>query len=115
MVTRGQIEVGIAKYLDSEFMSQIHTEQWKQFALATGTSIAIKRLGKVVDELKNNKAMVGLGIIDENGNVDIDIIAEEAKSKLPSDGLKIDIPLVGNVTIHESDIDLLYRDIVGGV
>lgn len=114
MVNREQIEKGVASFLDKEFLPKVHMEPWKQFAVATGASIAVKRIGKVMDELKENKAMNMLGIVDGSGNIDIDILAEEAKSKMPPDGIRVPIPIIGEVTLYAADVDTLYRLIIGG-
>lgn len=114
MVNKGQIEKGIAAYLDNELMPQIHVEPWKQAVLGTAASIMVKRVGTAVESLKSNPALSALGIVDKNGCIDIDILANEFKAKMPGEGLKISVPLVGEVTFHSSDVDALYRKIIGG-
>lgn len=114
MVNKEQIEKGIAKYLDSELMPQIHVEPWKQLVIGAGASIAVKRIGLLLDSLKDNKALSMLGIVDDSGAVDIDILAQEFKNKMPHEGLKVEIPILGTITFHPSDVDTLYSKIVGG-
>ena len=114
MVSKEQIEKGIAKYLDTELMPQIHTEPWKQLVIGASVSILVKRIGTVIDTAKDNKALSALGIIDNSGDFDIDIIAQEFKSKMPREGIKVDVPVLGSITFHDSDIDILYGKIIGG-
>lgn len=114
MVNKDQIEKGIAAYIDGEIMPQIHVEPWKMALIGTGASIIIKRAGCVLDGLKNNTVFNALGISDKNGAIDIDIIANEFKQKMPPEGIKISVPLLGEMTFHSSDVDLLYKKIIGG-
>ena len=113
MVNANQIEKGVAAYLDEEVMPQVHLEPWKKAVLGTGASVAIKRVGNVLENIKGNQALSALGVVDQEGNVDIDIVSTEFKKQIPTEGLKVKIPLLGEITFHESDVDMLYRKITG--
>lgn len=114
MVNKNQIEAGLAAYVDSEFLPQLHMQPLQQTLIGAGACILTKRIGTAIDNLKNNAAMNALGIIDVSGNVDIDILAQEIKAKMPQEGLRIPVPLLGEVVMHTKDIDTLYRMIIGG-
>ena len=109
MVSINEIEKGIAAYLDSEIMPQLPKEGFEKVLAGTALSLFIRRSGKILDSYKNNKAVLMLGLMDEEGNVDIDILAEELKKNIPNEGMKIDIPLIGKMTFHKSDVDKLHE------
>ncbi|MCQ2513123.1 MAG: hypothetical protein MJ092_07060 [Lachnospiraceae bacterium] len=115
MANKEQIQNGIAAYLDTELMPQIHIEPWKQALLGTFASIAIKRTGSAIDALKDNTALSMIGVVDKDGNIDIDILSQEFKAKMPPEGLKVPVPMLGEITFHPSDVDTLYRKITGGI
>lgn len=112
MVTKTQIETGLASYIDTEMMPKIHLEPFKQFALATVMSIAVKRVGRIIEALEGNQMLSTLGVF-EDGQIDIDILAEASKKNMPKEGLKINVPYVGVITLHPDDVDTLHRLITG--
>lgn len=114
MVNVTQIEKGLASYIDAEFMPHVHLPQYQQVAIGACASILVKRVGIAINNLKSNPLVTTLGIVDASGNVDIDILAEEFKKKMPPEGLKVPIPILGEIVLHPSDIDTLYRKISGG-
>lgn len=108
MVTITKIEQGVAAYLDSELMPKLPETGLEKILAGTAISLVIRRGGKILDSYRNNKTVQLLGIMDAEGNVDIDVLAEELKKNMPADGVKIDVPMIGAMTFHKSDIDKLY-------
>jgi hypothetical protein len=49
-----------------------------------------------------------LGLIDENGHIDIETLYEEAKKQAQKETIRIDIPLVGTLKLNGDDIEKLY-------
>ena len=113
MVSKNQIEAGLASYIDTEFMPHVHMQPMQQMLIGAGASILTKRIGTAIDNLKTNPVLTTLGIIDTSGNVDIEILAEEIKAKMPQEGLHVPVPLLGEIILHPADIDVLYRKITG--
>lgn len=111
MVSKTQIEKGIANYLDSEFMPKLHTDKWKEVLIGTAASIMVRRVGAVVDSMSCYKVITTLGIIDGNGDVDLDILTEEIKKNVPPEGFAVQIPVLGEITLYQSDVEKLYRKI----
>ena len=50
-----------------------------------------------------------LGIMDSEGNVDIDVLAEELKKNMPKGGVRVDVPIIGALTFKDNDVDKLYE------
>lgn len=108
MVTITNIEQGVAAYLDSELMPKLPETGLEKVLMGTAISLVIRRAGTIVEGYKNNKAVQMLGIMDAEGNVDVDILAEELKKNLPESGVKVEVPMIGSLTFHKADIDKLY-------
>ena len=109
MVSIGKIEQGVAAYLDSELMPKLPANGVQKVIVGTAMSLLIKRSGAILDSYKDNQLVKMLGIMDSEGNVDIDVLAEELKKNMPKDGLRVDVPIIGALTFKENDVDKLYE------
>lgn len=109
MVAISKIEQGIAAYLDSELMPKLPNTGIEKVLAGTAMSLVISRSGKILDGYKNNKAVKMLGLMDADGNVDVDVLAEELKKNIPAEGVKIDVPIIGTMTFHKEDVDKLHE------
>lgn len=109
MVSIDKIEQGIAAYLDGELMPQLPNSGFEKVLAGTAISLFIRRSGKIIERYKDNKAVQMLGIMDADGNVDVDVLAEELKKNFPKDGMKLDIPIIGAMTFHKEDVDKLHE------
>jgi hypothetical protein len=112
MVSIDKIERGVARFLDAEMLPTLPTEGVARVVAGTAMAVLVRRLGGMIRGYANHSIVRGLGVIDESGNVDVDILREALKANVPETGLKIEIPLGGAVTFHKADVDLLYRYIL---
>ena len=51
--------------------------------------------------------MAQLGAVDDAGNVDLDGILEAARSAVPDTGVKINVPILGDLTFFAEDLERL--------
>lgn len=109
MVSIDKIEQGVAAYLDSEVMPQLPSTGFEKVLAGTAMSLVIRRSGRIIESYKDHKAVQLLGLMDSEGNVDIEVLAEELKKNLPKEGMKIDVPIIGAMTFHKEDVDKLYE------
>lgn len=109
MKTIEQIQKGIAAYLDNELMPQLPANGIEKVLAGTALSLAIRKSGTIMEGLKENKSVKMLGIMDEEGSIDVDVLTEELKKNVPIDGVKIDIPMIGGVTFHKDDVDKIHE------
>jgi hypothetical protein len=105
------MENGIARFLDTELLSKMQGT-WQKVVAGTATGILIKRSENILSSLKNNEIVKMMGIISEDGMIDIDILREELKKNVPDSGVQIDLPMIGRITIKKEDVDKLYACIV---
>lgn len=113
MVSIDKIEKGVANYLDGELMPQLQNNGLEKVIVGTVVSLAISRSGAIVAGYKDNKLVQMLGIMDGNGDVDVEVLAAELKKNIPKEGVKVDIPIIGTMTFHKNDVDKLYEYIMG--
>lgn len=108
MVSVNKIEQGLANYIDAELMPQVGRNGLEKVLIGTTVSLFIRRSGSIIESYKDNKMVRMLGIMDEDGNVDVDTLVEELKKNISKDGVKVELPVIGTLTFHKEDIDKLY-------
>lgn len=115
MVTIGQIKKGLASFVDAEILPAIPAGTLKRTLIGAGVGLYLANLEKALTGLSENALVAALGVVDEHGNVDIDKLAEELKKNMPSEGVKINLDVMGvhlgDMTLHQSDIDTLRHHI----
>lgn len=112
MVSVDKIERGIADYLDAELMPQLQNNALEKIIVGTAASLFIRKSGAIIEGYKDNKIVKTLGIMDEDGNVDVDILTEEIKKNISKDGVRIDVPVIGTLTFRKEDVDKLHNYIM---
>lgn len=108
MVSIDKIEQGMALYLDEELMPQLQKDGVERVLVGTAASLLIRRLGTVAEEYRDSRFVKILGIMDESGDVDVDVLVEEVKKNISKEGFTIDVPVLGAMTFHKEDVDKLY-------
>lgn len=115
MATIAQIEQGAVKFIDAEIAPKIPTNipngQIKKIAALAGAVYAVRNgLRKAV----TNPVLVTIGAVDENGEIDVDGIAEIAVNQIPPDtGFKVTVPILGELTFFREDVERLKTCIKG--
>lgn len=112
MVPVSKIEKGIAAYLDNELMPKLPSTGIEKVLVGTTISLAIRRSGKIIDSYKDNKVVKMLGIMDDAGDVDVDVLADELKKNIPNEGVSIEFPVIGSLNIRKKDVDDLREYIM---
>lgn len=112
MVTIDKIERGVATYLDNELMPQLPSTGIEKVMAGTAIGLLIRRFGFIIESYKGSKTVQLLGIMDEEGNVDVDIVADELKKNIPPEGIKMELPVIGNLKFHKDDITKLHEYII---
>ena len=107
MVTTAQIKRGLANFIDGEIMNKIPGGTVKKTLVGTFMGMYLHNIDKMVSNAHTSPFIVALGIIDVDGNIDIDTLMEEVKKNIPDTGLKIDIDVFG---FHLGDMKLQRQD-----
>ncbi len=106
MVTMDQVKRGLARYVDEEFTSKING--WQKWAVGAGAAMALENMESTAAALRENPAVQAMGIFDAAGNVDMDRLYTFLKAQAQKSPVTTRIPIVGNVTLNETDVDKLY-------
>ena len=103
---------GVNRYIDKEIYGNLNDLQEFVARLVVGrvngNSEGIK------NTLMHNGFAKTLCIVDSEGMVDVEQLLQEIRKEIERKGsLQIDIPLIGKLTFHTSDVDVLRNEIVG--
>lgn len=117
MANLNQIEAGIARYLDSVIGPKLPVsgryDSAKKIAFLTGATYLVKHSRKAVEDFLQKPFIAAMGIMDESGNVDLDGLAAALKGNIPEAGLRVPVPLVGEMVFHRPDVDEIVQYIKG--
>lgn len=109
MVKFEMIKDGIAYYVDKNIMTKYPADGWQKVLAGSVAALAINNYA---EKLRSSSAVRSFGIISDDG-VDIDILAKEIKHRMPSSGIKIDIPMLGEAVFYEADVEDILETIKG--
>lgn len=103
----------MVNYADNEVINNLPTiGKW---LMGTGIGITTAKIDDVVKALNHNAMAKKIGIIDDDGLFDLDLIAENLKKSANRYGkMTIQVPLVGQLTFSEEDVDTLCKYIERG-
>ena len=117
MVNLNQVETGVARYLDSVIAPKLPAsgmyDPVKKIAFLTGATYLVKHSRKAVEDFLCRPIISAMGIMDEAGNIDLDGLAGALKENIPEVGLRVPIPLVGELVFHKPDVDEIAQYIKG--
>lgn len=57
----------------------------------------------------SHPALSTIGAVDEDGNVDIDGLAEMIKEQISDHGFKVTVPILGELTFFKEDVEKLLE------
>lgn len=114
MITLDDLQRGVAAYLDNEFMPNFSSNGLERVVVGTAIGLIIKKNFGKIASLKDNAIVKMTGVMDENANIDLDILATEVKANMPAEGIQIEAPMIGMLTFKTDDIDKLQQYIKGG-
>ena len=103
MVTVEQIKAGLGDYLQANIMPRLDNK--RQFVLGMAYGMGASKIDALIAEAGKNQIVKAMGLIDENGRVDIDALYNAAIAQMQAQQqLQIDIPLMGAFTFDEADL-----------
>ena len=110
MVSMQQVEHGLARFIDNELAPKIPVD---------GNNGLVKRIGFLVGVTymlhKQLPVLLStIGAVDQNGSVDIDGVMEVIRTRIPDNGLRMQVPMVNELVFYPADIDQIKSYIMGG-
>lgn len=109
MATLAQVKAGAAAYIEQEIIAKIGG--WQKWVAGAVVARTLDRADTIVDALRQNPAVQMLGIIDSDGNIDVDALYTEFKRQAQRGAISFDVPMIGRLTLNESDVDKIYNSI----
>lgn len=110
-VTLAQVQHGVERYISAEFLSKLSGVQ--KWVIDAAAAMYLANAGAIFENVKKNPLIAALGIIDEQDRIDVDKLYKNFKEAAKKGPATISVPLLGAVTLNESDVDKLYNFIVG--
>jgi len=113
MVPIAQVKIGLETYIQQEILSK--TGGLPRWGVGALMGIVFKKSDSIIAQLRNNKFVKALGIIDEQGNVDVDLIYSELKKQAVKEDAVIDLNVMGaplgTLKLTAADVDALHQAI----
>ena len=104
---------GIVNYLDNELLTQISNDSPKKIGFGLFVALAARDPMKLIGMFINPDVLYMLGVINQEHNaIDIEILRDELRKRIPSEGTKMNLPLLGTVTFTAYDIDKMFNYIM---
>ena len=107
MVTIDQAMRGVAKYADNEIIPHLPTGK----GIGAGIALALIMDGGKAQllKLRENPAVQMMGIMDEEGNIDLDRLYNAARTRVDGKKIPLTIPVIGELRFDVNDVDRLYK------
>ena len=101
---------GVMRYLDREIFSKM--SPWQEVIARAVVGRYAENTEGLKQSIINNGFIRSMGVVDHEGNVDVDSILHSLKREIERKGsVDIAIPMFGKVTIKPVDIDVLRNDL----
>lgn len=112
MATTEQIKAGIGNYIQTRLMPRLDGK--RQFLLGTVYGLCVNKMDTLIAHAAQNPTVRALGVVQENGEIDIDALYSAALAQMQTQGkVSVEIPLLGTFAFDENDLREL-RQMIGG-
>ena len=109
MVHYKQAIDGITRYIDSEIVPKMDGLQ--KWIFGTGASIAMRKADEMFHQFKDHQLLKALDLV-KGEDINIELIYEELIKQANQSAVKIEIPLLGTLSLNKDDIEKMYRIIM---
>ena len=107
MVTIDQAMRGAAKFADNEIIP--HLPMGKGIGAGIALALIMDGGKSRILALKDHPAVQMMGIMDEDGIIDIDRLYNAARTRVDGKKIPWDIPVIGELKFDVNDVDRLYK------
>lgn len=80
-----------------------------KWIVGASLSMALENGPSIFNELKNNKIIKSMNVIDEDDQIDVEKIYKYLSEQAKKSAVTFNMPFIGAVTIKASDLDKLYQ------
>lgn len=117
MVTLDKVERGIIRFVDQDILPHINAG-WNLSFMGTSVTLpaAMKKAvfgtaGAMLAK-KASAALSNMGMVAEDGSVDLDVFIREFLPRMPQEGFLIGLPGGDDMRLTSRDVDALHRYII---
>lgn len=111
MINYDKVIEGIIKFVDTDLLPKM--DGYQKWMFGTICGIAGKKGRNIFESIKDNTMLKALDIV-EGDLVNVDLIYEELIKQASTTPMRIDIPLLGTITLHKNDVDKIHNYIMNG-
>lgn len=113
MVHKSSVLPGLSKFIDESILSHYPATSMKRILMAGAVSLYLKKNEGIVDTLTSNPLFNGIGVVHDNGMVDLEPLRDTLKSEINKVGfMRLTLPMVGDIDFTTEDVDSLYKYIM---
>ena len=107
MVTIDQAMRGVAKFADNEIIPHLPTGK----GIGAGIALALIMDGgkSRILALREHPVVQMMGVMDEEGNIDLDRLYNAARARVDGKKIPLPIPVIGELRFDVNDVDKLYK------
>ena len=113
MITYNKFITGLTEYIDVEIVGKL--VGYPKWIFGTLVGVALSRAINIFNTLKENEMIKMLGIIDKENNIDIEVLYTELKKQAHKEAITFDVPMLGSLTLTETDVDKVYNYMKKGI
>ena len=106
MYSYAQVINGLTRFIDNDIVPKVNG--WQKWVIGGGAGLILSNAKNVFNQLKDNDVVKLLGVIDEDDYIDVDKIYREFKKQASKTDITLNIPMLGELTLNERDLDKLY-------
>lgn len=113
MIPLDRVARGIVNYIDNDLLAQAPDDSLKKIGFGVIVAIAARNPLNLIGMFINPDFLCMLGIMNQERNaVDIEALLDELKKRIPSMGVRVNLPLLGPATFTAYDIDKIVNYIM---
>lgn len=110
MVKSDSVAKGLASFIDSEILPKMGG--WQKWVFGTAAGLATKRADSIVKELMRNPIVKALGLVTDDGLIDLDSIYSELSRQASKGPAVIQVMGMGDLRLTAEDVDSIYQSIL---
>lgn len=90
-VPMDKVTQGVITYFEDEVMPHLPNTGWQGFGIGFVSTLALSRIGSIMQQLTAHPVVAMLEIVDADGRVDVDELYKAAMQAMPEEGMQIGV------------------------